>query len=225
LAALALLSFGNASGPGALLREVREHLELAKRYATQGRADGALAHASVVIPDRQLRVRVDVSNVARSEQGLYRNALSSAFAMWETALGQRLFVVSEMGDPDVTIEFKSDVSHNGVEVCGHSEWKRGVLNPDTNPTVVFTALVQVRMLKPNGRPLSFEQLRACAAHELGHVLGLDDSRHSGDLMGPMDFNRPAVYIRPEEVAGLLTARQEASAIRRSFFKAPQRLKD
>ena len=76
--------------------------------------------------------------------------------------------------------------------------------------------------KPNGRPLSFEQLRACAAHELGHVLGLDDSPNNGDLMGRMDFNRPATFIRSEEVSMLIDARQEASAIRRTIYKISDR---
>jgi hypothetical protein len=225
LAACVLSTIVNASEPGSLLREVREHLELAKRYANLGKVDGALAHAAVVIPNRKLMVRVDVSNLAKPDQGLYRNALSSAFAMWETALGQRLFEITETGRADVTIHFKSDVNIKGVEVCGHSEWTRGVLNPDSNPTVVFTADVQVRMQKPNGGALSFEQLRACAAHELGHVLGLDDSSNSGDLMGPMNFNRPAIFIRADEVAGLLMARQEASAIRRSLYKTSERRDD
>jgi predicted Zn-dependent protease len=137
--------------------------------------------------------------------------------MWETALGQTVFEVTETGRPDVVIHFQSNVSDNGVEVCGHSQWTRGVLNPDTNPTVVLTADVQVRMFKPNGEQLSYEQLRACAAHELGHILGLDDSKNAGGVMGRMDFNHPVMSIQDDEVATLVQARLEAASIRRSFI--------
>jgi predicted Zn-dependent protease len=80
------------------------------------------------------------------------------------------------------------------------------------------------MLKPNGEALTFDQLRACAAHELGHVLGLDDAPESGCLMGRMDFNHPATTIRPEEVDELLRARGEATQIRRDFTSRSSKLK-
>jgi hypothetical protein len=224
LAAMALSAIGHASEPGLLLREVRQHLELAKHYATQGKADGAMAHAAVVIPGRLLRVRVDVSNIRQADQGLYRNALSGAFSMWESALGERLFEVCETGTFDIMIHFKSDVNDKGIEVCGHTEWTRGVINSDSAPTVVFMANVQVRRIKPNGQALNFEQLRACAAHELGHVLGLDDSDDCSDIMGRMNFGRPSMAIRSGEVAGLIRARREASAIRRSFFRTSEKTK-
>jgi predicted Zn-dependent protease len=211
---LAALSFG--SGEHQLLRDVQQHLDLARQCANSGRGQVALAHAAVVIPDHKLRIRVDCSNLPPAEQGLCRNALSSAFRMWEESLGQKVFEVSETGKADVVVHFQTDVSDRGVEVCGHARWTRGVLTPDTNPIVVFTADVQVRRVKPNGESLTFEQLRACAAHELGHVLGLDDSPVAGDVMGRMDFNRPALSIRPDEVQALVRAREEAAQIRRNF---------
>lgn len=198
-----------------LLPEVAQHLDLAEKYASVGRIDVALAHAAVVMPDHRLRVRVDCSNIMPADQGLFRNALNGAFRFWEDVLGEKTFEVTETGNADIVVHFQPDVCDRGVEVCGHSAWTRGVLHPDTCPSVVFTADVQVRMRRPNGESLNFEQLRACAAHELGHVLGLDDSPDAG-VMGRMDFKHPILSIRPDEVVTLLHARQVAAQIRRAF---------
>src|SRR5437016_5096175 len=87
--ALAVLGFGSGQPP--LLREVQQHLDLARRCANAGEVNRALAHAAVVVPEKALRVKIDCSNVDRSSQGLYRNALNGAFRMWEEALGQKVF--------------------------------------------------------------------------------------------------------------------------------------
>lgn len=216
LLVLAAAAISNAGGGPRLMRDVQQHLDLARRCATIGEAVEALAHAAVVTPERALRVRVDCSNIAQSDQGPYRNALAGAFRMWESALGQRVFEVTEGSQSDLVIHFQPNVSDKGIEVCGHSQWTRGVLNPTNGPTVIFTADVQVRMYRPTGEPLTFEQLRACAAHELGHVLGLDDCPDSSGLMGRMDFNHPALTIRPDEVEALVHARDEMFRLRRSF---------
>lgn len=221
-ATLCLFAYAASVDQHPLLPEVTQNLDLARKYADVGRIDVALAHAAVVMPDHRLRVRVDCSNIPPAGQGLFRNALNGAFRMWENALGEKTFEVTEADKADIVIHFQPDVSDRGVEVCGHSAWTRGVLHPDTCPSVVFTADVQVRMLKPNGESLNFEQLRACAAHELGHVLGLDDSLNSG-VMGRMDFNRPILSIRPDEVEGLLRARQAAIQIRRTLSARASKL--
>lgn len=215
LAATAIAALGYGGAPG-LFQDLRQHLTLARACVTSGRSDTALAHASLVSPDRVLRVRVDCAGVAAAQQGLYRNALNGAFDLWEAALGQRLFEVVETGAFDVTVQFEPDVNSNGNEVCGRSEWTRGVLYPDTDPVVVFRASVQVRSKWPNGSTLSYEQLRACAAHELGHVLGLEDSPNRGDLMGPMDIAHPALCVRPSEAADLIEARREVRQMRRAL---------
>jgi len=225
LAALGICASSFGVGEHPLLREVQQHLDLAHRCANAGQVESAFAHASVVSPDHRLRVRIDCQEIPAPAQGLYRNAVAGAFRLWESALGEKLFEVSETGHPDLVIHFQPNVSDKGIEVCGHSQWTRGVLSPDSNPTVVLTADVMVRMLKPGGEALDYYQLRACAAHELGHVLGLDDSPTTGDVMGKMDFSHPVLTIRPDEVAQLIVARQEAASIRRSFSSRATKFKE
>lgn len=225
LAALGLCAASFGVGDHPLLQEVQLHLDLARRCVLSGQIDGALAHASVVTPNHCLRVRVDCRNIPPANQGPFRNALNGAFKLWEEALGEKVFEVSETGHPDLIIHFQPDVSDKGIEVCGHSEWTRGVLSPDSNPVVVLSGEVSVRMFKPNGEALDYDQLRACAAHELGHILGLDDSPNKGDLMSKMDFGHPVTTIRPDEISALIAARREATSIRRSFITRASKFKE
>lgn len=208
-------AFAVAGGGDRLLPEMTQHLALARKCASAGRYPNASAHARVIAPDRALRIRVDCASCRPENQGLFRNALSGAISMWEGALGGRVFVVAESGPFDVWVRFQPDVCVDGAEVAGHATWTRGVLNPDTNPKVILTARVAIRTVRPDDKPMTFAQLRACAAHELGHVLGLQDSGNTVDVMGPMDFAHPVVAINSDEVANLLAARREAEAIRGS----------
>lgn len=213
-AAAAALTFANSS-ERSLHADIRHHLAVAKGFAATGHGERAVAHASVVVPTRVLRVRVDFSNLPASSQGLYRNALAGAFRMWEIALGQKQFESVETGPADVVVHFQRAVTHKGQDICGHTRWTRGLAGSDVNRPVV-AADVQIRMEMPDSQPLTFEQLRACAAHELGHVLGLDESPTGRGIMGPMNAKNPVLSIRPEDVAALLGARREAQQIQREF---------
>lgn len=136
--------------------------------------------------------------------------------MWETVLGQKLFEETFSGAADVTIQFQPRVASNGAEVCGHAIWTRAVDESGSLPRPVFSAALWVSTASPAGEALNFDQIRACAAHELGHVLGLADSRVAGDVMAPMDLRHPATSIRLEEVKNLIEARDEAARIRTSL---------
>ncbi len=210
---MATFLFACATGEAPLTPDIREHLEIAKRCADMGKVGSALAHAAVVIPDRLLRVKVDCGGVPAADQGIYRNAVNGAFRLWEEALGTTIFEGTETEHPDILIRFRPQVTDGTHAVCGRSEWSKCVLNSDNDPTVVFTADVKVGMLKPNGQALTLAQLRGCIAHELGHVLGLDDSPKVGDVMGRMDFNHPVESIRQDEIRLLVRARAEALEIR------------
>ncbi len=190
---------------------------LARQCASAGELDKALAHTLVVNPAHLIRVRVDCP-LPPAQQGIYRNAVAGAFYMWEDAMGAKLFRITETATPDVVIHFQPDVVNRGSEVAGHIDWKRGV-TPAGDP--ILSATIQIRMQRGNGVPMSFEQLRGCLSHELGHVLGLSDSDSVGDVMGAMNFANPAEAIRPEEVANLISLRNEALSLRVSLAARKQ----
>jgi hypothetical protein len=218
----ATLALSGGGRDHVLLPVVQQSLGLARKCVNNGDLDAALAHAYVITPDHRIRIRIDCSGIPRAQQGPYRNALSGALSLWESALGEQAFEITETRQPDVVIHFQTGVRDRGSEVSGHVQWTRGVLMPTTNPTPVFTADAQIRTVKPNGEAMDFAQMRACSAHELGHVLGLDDSSSVGDVMGPMDFNHPVQSIRQDEVDVLIRAREEAVQIRRNIAYRTQR---
>ena len=49
---------------------------------------------------------------------------------------------------------------------------------------VVSGLVTIATLDPNGKPLAFGDVRVVALHEIGHVLELDHSSDSSDIMFP-----------------------------------------
>jgi hypothetical protein len=62
------------------------------------------------------------------------------------------------------------------------------------------------------RPMPFEVIRHEACHELGHVLGLDDTNIVGAVMGPLDLNRPASGPSDAEVEAVRLVRTEATRL-------------
>jgi hypothetical protein len=220
---LTVLSFAGGGGsPETILPEVSEHLRLARRCALSGNLERGLAHTEVVSPDKKIRVRVDCGDLTGSQQTPMRNALAGAMKLWSDALGEDLFEVGETGIANVIVKFQLDVRDRGVSVAAHVDWTRGVANELVSPTPVLTAQITMRTRALNGMPLDFDQMRASLAHELGHVIGLSDSRKPGMIMSVMDYRHPALNIQYSEVAELMQARREAKALRVQFLAKAQK---
>ncbi|MEQ1933145.1 MAG: matrixin family metalloprotease, partial [Fimbriimonadaceae bacterium] len=97
---------------------------------------------------------------------------------------------------------------------GFTSWQRQILRFENGSyQAKLAASVQLRTITPQGKPMSLAQMRHAAMHELGHILGLDDSPDQGDVMGPLDLSRPVIEPKSDEIAELLKLRKDAQEIR------------
>ncbi|MBI1755905.1 MAG: hypothetical protein HYR64_02215 [Fimbriimonas ginsengisoli] len=121
------------------------------------------------------------------------------------------------------IAFEPDVVDRGVPVGGLVSWRRAIEYVNQIPTDETTAEIRVRTHNPWARGMSFEQMRHEVAHELGHVLGLDDSRRLGAVMSPLDLRRPVGKVGDDELEALHRLRDLAAEVRREALEYAMRV--
>jgi len=213
VAALAPASVGNGTETlrGRLLPDMPQHLEYAEKDLQHGQISDAIAHLDLILMTH-IHYRVNFIDVPEEKQVECTAAFRDAIAMWKRALGTGWELDEAMGDEpaEVQVTFQPDVQQNGNEVAGYVTWKRSVLlGPDGNPHMNMTADVRVRTIQPDGGQMLLEHMRHTSAHELGHVLGLDDSPFYGDIMGPLDLTHPVTDFEAAELDNLRAVRAQA----------------
>ena len=217
LAALAPASTGNGTEAlrGRLLPDLPEHLEYATKDVQRGQVADAMAHIDLILMSH-LHYRLNFVNVPEEIQPECTAAFRDAVAMWERALGKDCDIEeAKYGEPaEIQVTFQHDVQQNGAEVAGYVTWRRKVvLGSDGVPKMDLTSDVRVRTVKPDGSAMLLEHMRHTSAHELGHVLGLDDSPFYGDIMGPLDVAHPVADFDAAELENLRAVRLEAEKVR------------
>jgi hypothetical protein len=104
----------------------------------------------------------------------FLDAIRTAFRQWEqVGVPVSFDVNADSGRAEVTVRWKVqfDIDRTGQTDL---EW-----NQDGH---ILKAVVTIATFDPKGRSLDTDDVRAVALHEVGHVLGLDHSPDSTDLM-------------------------------------------
>ncbi len=187
-----------------VLPKMVQNLSAARTAAEHGQWSKAGALIELV---RMHEIKVEVPGYVSSEQ---MTALNEAARMWETALDDSIrFTMAAPGQGQVSIRFSESVSYAGVHSMARATWSRQLVSYGWDSYgSQTTASIEVRS-RLNGLPCSLPVLRHALAHELGHVLGLDDSRTLGDIMGPQVNERIPAAPASEERAALLELRDKA----------------
>jgi hypothetical protein len=216
---LALLgTSATADSPSKLspvLPEVTKHLQEGFADVERNTPLMARANAELILLENEVRYRVSFEGVPERRRKDCVKALHSAISEWEQALGEPTLFLQSPPDGKIVllIHFRPKVTMCREQVAGYVNWSR-VLDTEANGGVLpkFSADLQLRVRDLSGRDMPLNAMRHAALHELGHVLGLDDSPNEGDVMGPLDVENPVFAPTSLEIQTVRSLRAEANEI-------------
>jgi predicted Zn-dependent protease len=114
---------------------------------------------------------------AANFQPAFLDQIRSGFATWTSAgVPVRFEFTDDSTAAEVTIKWRIQFE---IQRTGQTDvtWDQ-----DGH---IQSAVVTLATFDPDGRPMTPEDVRIVATHEIGHVLGLDHSKDSTDIMFPM----------------------------------------
>ena len=218
LATLVLPAFGQPGRNPLVQRRVHELVDRAQVALEQGRLAEAQACADLVLIRRTVRVRVDYTNVPSNQLPAADRAVRDTLIMWQDTLdGEVTFQLVSSGTADVRIRYAPSVRTQGREIGAFATWSRNLWQwSEDSFDYRISADITLRTHKPNGEAMTYGAWRHTAGHELGHVLGLWDSGRVGDLMGPVDLDRPVLEPTAREREALLSTRGIAMQVQQTL---------
>lgn len=158
---------------------VTTHLQHAERLLWEGRLAEARAHCEVVAYANPLTLRPAGTR--------FDAIVGQAGEVWNRALGFPVFRLGARGETSaVRFEMVDHLVREGRPIAGLADWRRDVwYEPQCRSRI--EGLIRLRTTQEDGRPMPSEALLQTAVHELGHILGLADSRQG--VMAPLDPDR------------------------------------
>lgn len=122
-----------------------------------------------------IRVRFAPTNAANFKPS-FLDAIRSAFGEW-TSVGVpvRFDFGGDSTNAEVTVKWRIQFE---IERTGQTD-----VTWDQNGQIQ-SAVITLATFDPKGRPMEPDDIRVVATHEVGHLLGLDHSKDSTDIMFP-----------------------------------------
>ncbi len=113
---------------------------------------------------------------AANFQAAFLDAIKTAFGLWvDAGVPVRFEFDADSTNAEVTVKWRIQFE---IERTGQTD-----VTWDENGHIQ-SAILTLATFDPKGRPMDVDDIRVVAAHEVGHVLGLDHSKDSTDLMFP-----------------------------------------
>ena len=203
-------------GSAALLPEVKMRLQEAHKSLKDGSWQFAAAYADLVLISDNVSVYVNLDKVSASQRQTCMDALNASFDGWETALNHSIHFQLESDPAKATLKvtFCPDVRLGRDPVAGLTHWSRKIRSSGSQvESAEFRADVNVRARGLHSENYPVQIIRQETEHELGHILGLEDSEHVGDLMGAWDPRHPVDGPQEYEILAVKNLREEARRIK------------
>lgn len=195
----------------AIETSLQEHLSTALVEMAFGDPAMAKEHAGVAALPERLTVYFDASQLDWGRGGEMTAWAREALEFWNNSGTARFEEVSYRGSADIVVQF-SDRVHGSVGVyAGYATSRRSASYGAGGLSTSLSANVEISNRAPGGRLTNREQVRKAVAHEFGHVLGLEDTKNSSHLMGPVAPNG-GEYVGLEARAALVEMGARARAI-------------
>lgn len=209
LPALAVASHESPVDPRVLPSQ-RAFLDKGAGLIAQGDVAQGSAYLDLAQSRVALKVAVDCGTDACSATD--KTAVEQAARTWNEAGADVTLVNSE--EANVRLHIRPAVGASG-HLAGHANWVKRVVRTGYQryqPRV--SADLTVGTTDSRGRALSSDALAYVTAHELGHVMGLDDTARTGELMGPNQVDHPVLGPSQAELRSLAALREQAELVAR-----------
>ncbi len=221
LAPVALLAMGASSGRyrAGIHPTVEGQIAYGSEAARAGRAEEARGYAQALLIGDEIKVKATFDAASEPHRAEAMRALAAAGETWREALGRTVTIreAREGETPDLTVNFQPEVEMQGRAVSGYIRWRREVRRVGDGWQGLFEGYVYARTTY-RGRPMTFEAMRCCLGHEMGHMFGLPDHDASDTgaraIMGPLDVRNPVARPDDEEIETVRHIREDAGAFTR-----------
>jgi predicted Zn-dependent protease len=137
-------------------------------------------------------------------------AMREAVETWNRVLrGKAAFVWAEdETTADVLVSASETLGDGSRSFAGLTRWRRSVKSDIGRLTGELALALRAR----GGRRLAHSEMLHAALHELGHLLGLDDSSDPNSVMAPLGLGLPRSEPSLEDTRAVLRLRSEAEAL-------------
>ncbi|MGV3615629.1 MAG: hypothetical protein ACO1SV_09875 [Fimbriimonas sp.] len=205
---LALVALGNAAlaADRLLSSDSVKSYEMALRDMRAGRTPRAAAVLKGLLLDR-VRVGIDADSLDEKDAATMVSGVSAGVDVWARALPDSPFVfVGPESPADVVVRFVPRIDRRG-QIQGLVRAERRFFFKGGHTGYELDGEILLRH-NAFGKRLNSDEISRVAAHELGHLLGLDDRYESEGLMGAFTPGPGQMGPTPAELQAVLKFRAD-----------------
>ena len=168
--------------------------------AEQKEPQKALAMLELLVLSTPLDITADYSGVPKNLREEYANAVADAFGMWERALRSDFPMrLVRKSSSAIRLSFASSIAGGEANQKGEFYVTRRIQWGEAFRAGQIDGRFTIVKLATDDRYMTGKEIKHIVAHELGHALGLADSKFLDRIMGPVMLGNPFAQVTPEEI--------------------------